>query len=457
MKNLLTAAAVVLAIVSCAGGSEASVENLKPFEADGMYTIPVKDVSLTLRKIDGSFFLMGETFDLGVVRNPTIVPAFLDGYAIGTEEVSKDLWAAVMGGEGGKGPKAGVTWADADKFIQKLSRLTGIPFRLPTEAEWEYAARKDASMPGSLWEWCQDPQDDGSRPLRGGCQGEKICKPNTRKTLETHTKSPSAGLRIAVSTGEAAPAFWKEILKDNIVPREVSDGKQETISVNGVSFKMIPVKGGTFRMGATAEVNLKSASDDEFPVHDVTLDDFKIGQTEVSCDLWKAVMGTLPPLLQGGTYPVGNISWYDAQLFIQELNRLTGRKFRLPTEAEWEYAAKGGAKSRGYCFAGSNSSVETTWCELGDNKTRPSGGKFPNELGIFDMTGNAWEWVQDRPGPYTEEAQTNPTGPLEAAAGDVRSMRGGSVSAKWTACRVSNRGENYANMFKSTIGFRLAL
>ena len=73
------------------------------------------------------------------------------------------------------------------------------------------------------------------------------------------------------------------------------------------------------------------------------------------------------------------------------------------------------------------------------------------------MTGNAWEWVQDRPGPYTEEAQTNPTGPLEAAAGDVRVMRGGSVSAKWPACRVSNRGENYANMFKSTIGFRLAL
>ena len=457
MKSFFAFAAVALAVISCAGGREPSVEALKPYESEGQYVVPVKDVTITLRKIDGSFFLMGETFDLGVVRNPTIVPAFLDGYAIGTEEVSKDLWAAVMGGEGGKGPKAGVTWADADKFIQKLSRLTGIPFRLPTEAEWEYAARGDASLPGSLWEWCQDPQDDGSRPLRGGCQGEKNCKPNTRKTLEPHTKSPSAGLRIAVSTGEAAPAFWKEILQENRVPREVSDGKQETITVNGVSFKMIPVKGGTFQMGATAEVNLKSASDDEFPVHDVTLDDFKIGQTEVSCNLWKAVMGTIPPLLQGGTYPVGNVSWYDAQLFIQELNRLTGRKFRLPTEAEWEYAAKGGAKSRGYCFAGSNSSVETTWCELGDNKTRPSGGKFPNELGIFDMTGNAWEWVQDRPGPYTEEAQTNPTGPLEAAAGDVRVMRGGSVSAKWPACRVSNRGENYANMFKSTIGFRLAL
>lgn len=457
MKNLF-AAATVLAVISCAGGSEPSVEALKPYESEGQYIIPVKDVTITLKKIDGTFFLMGETFDLGVVRNPEIKPCFLDGYAIGTEEVSRDLWAAVMGGEAGKAPTAGVTWTDANKFTEKLSRITGIPFRLPTEAEWEYAARHDASMPGSLWEWCDGREDDGSYPLRGGCQGEKSCKPNTRKTLEPHTKSPSAGLRIAVSTGESIPAFWKEILVDNIVPREESDGRQETISVNGVSFKMLPVQGGSFSMGATSEVNSEAASEDEFPVHTVTLDNFKIAQTEVTCELWKAVMGTLPPLLQGGSYPVGNVSWYDAQLFILKLNELTGRKFRLPTEAEWEYAAKGGEESHNCSFSGSNVSMMVSWCDQKDVKTHPVARKQSNELGIYDMSGNVWEWTLDRSGKYTEEAQSNPTGPSEGEyAADLRVMRGGSVSAKWSACRVSNRGENYANMFKSTIGFRLAL
>lgn len=457
MKNLLAAAAAILAIVSCAGGREPSTEALKPFETDGAYTIPVKDVTVTLKKIDGTFFLMGETFDLGVVRNPEIQPAFLDGYAIGTDEVSKDLWAAVMGGSGGKGPVAGVTWANAHKFIKKLSGITGIPFRLPTEAEWEYAARHDASMPGSLWEWCGELQEDGTCALRGGCQGEKDCKPNTRRTIEQHTRLASAGLRIAVSTGEATPSFWKEILVENKVPREVSDGKPETFTVAGISFKMIPVKGGTFRMGATSEVNAGAANEDEFPVHNVTLDDFKMGHTEVTCDLWKAVMGTLPPLLQGGPYPVGNVSWYDAQLFVQELNRLTGRKFRLPTEAEWEYAAKGGSQSHNTSFSGSNVSMMVSWCDQKDNKTHPVARKSTNELGISDMSGNAWEWVQDRPGPYSGDPQVNPTGPMECDKGDVRVMRGGSVSAKWSACRVSNRGENYAAKFKSTIGFRLAL
>ena len=458
MKSFFAFAAVALAVVSCAGGREPSVEALKPYESEGQYMVPVKDVTITLKKIEGTFFLMGETFDLGVVRNPEIKPAFLDGYAIGTEEVSKELWAAVMGGEAGKAPTAGVTWTDANKFTEKLSRLTGIPFRLPTEAEWEYAARHDASMPGSLWEWCDGREDDGSYPLRGGCQGEKSCKPNTRKTLEPHTKSPSAGLRVAVSTGEAAPAFWKEILVESIVPREESDNKPETISVNGVSFRMVPVRGGTFSMGATSEVNAAAAFEDEYPVHSVTLDNFKLAETEVTCELWKAVMGTLPPLLQGGKYPVGNVSWYDAQLFIMELNRLTGRKFRLPTESEWEYAAKGGGESHNCSFSGSNVSMMVSWCEQKDAKTHPVARKMANEQGIYDMSGNAWEWVQDRSGKYSEEAQTNPTGPSKVEnTADLRVIRGGSVNSKWTACRVSNRGENYANMFKSTIGFRLAL
>ena len=169
-------------------------------------------------------------------------------------------------------------------------------------------------------------------------------------------------------------------------------------------------------------------------------------------------MGTLPPLLQGGSYPVGNVSWYDVQLFILKLNELTGRKFRLPTEAEWEYAAKGGNQSHNCSFSGSNVSMMVSWCDQKDNKTHPVARKSTNELGISDMSGNVWEWVLDRSGKYTEADQVNPTGPSRVdGTADLRVMRGGSVSSKWNACRVSNRGENYAEKFKSTIGFRLAL
>ena len=465
----------LLALLSCSGGPKTSIDNLKPFESDGFYTVPVKDQTLKLRKVSPDFFMMGETFDQGIVKNPEIRAVVLDGYAIGTAEVSAALWAAVMGGDtSAKGIMAGISWDMAQKFVTKLSGLTGIPFRLPTEAEWEYAARHDASMPGGAWEWCQDfwtdsfpdglavnpqgPSEGSQRALRGGCQGEKVTKPISRKGLEPYTKSATAGLRVAVSTGEKAPSLYTDIFVDNKIPREVSDVKNETITVGKVSFKMIAVEGGSFQMGATATVNNTTAAEAEFPAHEVTLGNFKIGATEVTAELWKEVMGSLPPQVKEGKYPVCNVSWYDAWLFIFKLNALTGRTFRLPTEAEWEYAAKDGVKNKNYCFAGWDSTREVVQCSTPDKKTCPVAGLYPNILGIYDMSGNAWEWVQDRPGPYSSEDQVNPVGPSEARNGaDLRGMRGGSASSPWTACRVSNRGENFAHQFKGTIGFRLAL
>ena len=439
MKRFLLSAAVTLTALASCQNNAVSVDNLKKFETEDGYVIPVKDQTITLRKIDGDFFVMGPTLDLGVTRNPELKGVILDGYAIGTDVII-----------------SGISWDDAQKYVEKLRKQTGIPFRLPSEAEWEYAARQDRSMCGGLWEWCEDRWDDGDlRAVRGG--GKKA-NPATREGLAHYTKSPATGLRLAVSTGEEAPAYWRELILENKVSREESDNKAEVITVNGVSFKMLPVQGGTFGMGATSKVNAGAAEDDEFPVHDVTLDSFKMGQYEVTCELWQAVMGSLPPYLQGGRYPVCNVSWYDAQVFIVRLNQLTGRKFRLPTEAEWEYAAKGGSKSRGYSFSGSDVSVSVSCADQKDGKTRQVGGNMSNELGLFDMSGNAWEWVQDRPGPYSSGAQTNPSGPSEMRDGqDLRVIRGGSASSKWPACRVSNRGENYASKFKSTIGFRLAL
>ena len=136
---------------------------------------------------------------------------------------------------------------------------------------------------------------------------------------------------------------------------------------------------------------------------------------------------------------------------------MTGRKFRLPTEAEWEYAARGGKKTRGYNFAGSPYPQGVAQYGYDDMRTRPVARYSPNELGLYDMSGNVWEWCQDRPAPYENMAQTNPTGPVDSALGDLRVMRGGSVATTSDKCRVSNRNEFHASQFRTTIGFRLVL
>ena len=229
----------------------------------------------------------------------------------------------------------------------------------------------------------------------------------------------------------------------------------ETFTVNGVAFKMVKVAGGTFQMGATSEQG-SDAYDDEYPVHSVTLSDYYIGQTQVTQELWEAVMGSNPSYFTGDNRrPVENVSWNDCQEFIKKLNRFTGKNFRLPTEAEWEYAARGGSKSRGYKYSGSNNPDAVAW--YGKNsgyETHPVAQKQSNELGLYDMSGNVWEWCSDRYGDYSSNSQTNPRG---ASTGSLRVLRGGSLDYLAWYVRVSNRsryapGDRYGNF-----GLRLAL
>ena len=234
----------------------------------------------------------------------------------------------------------------------------------------------------------------------------------------------------------------------------------DTFTVNGVTFKMMPVEGGTFMMGATEEQGNDYYSG-ERPVHQVTLSGYSIGMTQVTQELWVAVMGSNPSDFNGGSYgtnlqrPVEKVSWNDCQTFITRLNELTGKHFRLPTEAEWEFAARGGNKSQHYKYAGSNDIDEVAWYTSNSGyMTHPVAAKAPNELGLYDMSGNVWEWCQDWYGSYSSEAQTNPTGP---ETGSNRVFRGGSWGDSARYCRVSSRSGSTPSFRRNSLGLRLAL
>ena len=220
-------------------------------------------------------------------------------------------------------------------------------------------------------------------------------------------------------------------------------------NVNGVYFVMTPVEGGTFEMGGTSEQG-NDPIDREKPVHQVTLSSYYIGQTEVTQALWQAVMDVNPAYFNGGQLPVEQVSWEDCQEFITALNQLTGCVFRLPTEAEWE-------------FAGSNDLPAVAWYSYNDSwqlrgsdyyGTHAVATRNPNELMLFDMSGNVHEWCQDWFGGYTAEDQVNPVGPT---SGVTRVYRGGSWYFDEWFCRVSFRNGVSPGYRSYGIGLRLAL
>ena len=499
-------------------------------------TFTVGGVSFTMKAVAGGTFTMGATSEQGIEALRDEKPAHhvtLSDYYIGQTEVTQALWQAVMGttvtqqrdkantswplkGVGSNYPMYYISWDDCQEFIRKLNSMTGQKFRLPTEAEWEYAARggnkskgykysgsnniddvawyKNNSsssthdvktqqpnelgiydMSGNVFEWCNDwygsysssaqtnptgPSKGSLRVLRGGswCNDAWSCRVSNRSDGAPVSRVNFLGLRLALdeeTTADVPLNMDQQFQTTTTPPLANTSVGDKTFTVGGVSFTMKAVAGGTFTMGATSEQGGDAGSREE-PAHRVTLSDYYIGETEVTQALWQAVMGSNPSYFEGSNLPVETVSWDDCQEFIRKLNSMTGQKFRLPTEAEWEYAARGGNKSKGYKYSGSNKIESVSWYLKNSRyRTNDVKTKQPNELGIYDMSGNVWEWCQDWYGSYSSSAQTNPTGP---STGSRRVRRGGSWYFEAWDCRVSNRRDSKAPGRRTdNLGLRLAL
>ena len=231
-------------------------------------------------------------------------------------------------------------------------------------------------------------------------------------------------------------------------PRRNSSTTGLSAELNKLINNMVYVSGGTFIMGG-------DDSSDQMPTHSVTLSSYYICKYEVTQALWRAVMGSNPSNFKGNNLPVENVSWYDCQTFIKRLNSYTGRDFRLPTEAEWEFAARGGNYSHHYKYSGSNNLDDVAWYIDNSNKRpHPVGTKQPNELGLYDMSGNVGEWCSDWDGSYSSYSQTNPTGPN---SGSFRVHRGGFWRYNARYCRTPERNSKTPDYCVNYLGLRLVL
>ncbi len=503
MKQLLLTTLLAL-------GCLTSIAQVKASFSDG--TLIVNGAHYNFALVEAGTFTMGATSEMEDPNDdelPAHKVTLTHNYYMCKTEVTQALWKAIMGSNpshfnGDRKPVEQVSWNDCQIFIKKLNAATGKNFRLPTEAEWEFAARggnksrhyqysgnntfdhfvwnslnsnnsthdvgsKEPNelgiydMSGNVMELCSDwhgsysnnnqtdptgPATGDERVSRGGswnCSARFCRSSNRNYSYHPDGKSFILGFRLAI-TDNSSPVAKKP--SNNHA--SYSNGM---LTIGNVSYEMVKVDAGTFTMGATPE--MKNPVEREKPAHKVTLTkDFYIGKTEVTQALWKAVTGKNPSWDEGDNKPVEGVSWGDCQEFIAKINAATGKNFRLPTEAEWEFAARGGNKSQHYQYSGSNFSNEVSWND--DNcggKTQDVATRKANELGIHDMSGNVYEWCADWYGPYTSEHQQDPTGP---ASGTNRVSRGGSFRYGSWESRCSYRRDyrdgRYANQ-----GFRLAL
>ena len=514
------------------GGKKADTPNTNKSsnkkKSTGNVTFKANGVSFTMIYIEGGTFMMGDDVD-GYKDEEPVHSVTLSSFLIGETEVTQELWTAVMNNNpsysshiGSQKPVNKVSWNDCQEFIRRLNSLTGEQFRLPTEAEWEYAARggnksrhftysgsdnaddvawyKGNSdeqlqevkkkkpnelgiydMSGNAMEWCQDwygetyyssspsvdpkgPSYGDQRVYRDGAffhSMEWSVRPGNRShDTEDYTLSgltlrlamtKAKGGSAATTTAPAATVALSATQNSNLPA-----GESKTYTAGGVSFKMIKVQGGTFQMGPVDS----DGGSQERPVHNVTLSTFMIGETEVTQELWEAVMGSNPSVKSniGPRKPVVSIDWNDCQVFIQRLNAMTGQHFRLPTEAEWEYAARGGNKTHNYKFSGSDYPDEVAWyLNNSDNTLHNVKTKKANELGIYDMSGNAMEWCQDwyDENYYSVSPVNNPKGP---SSGTERVYRDGGYfhSLPW-AIRCARRDHGTVTYDHPGLTLRLAM
>lgn len=493
-------------------------------------TFTVNGVSFKMIKVEGGTFQMGATGaqggggDEASYHATPVHSVTLSDYYIGEIEVTNQLWKAVAyESTTGKTIPELSHWEEWQKFIYELNVLTGQHFRMPTEAEWEYAARggkksrgfkfsgsnsigsvawydrnsserpnapheylhahsvktKQANelgiydMSGNVAEWTQDKYGDYSgnaqtnpvgsesfndkyyyyHVVRGGGfrSNEDACRVWQRSKGDQYA---SHGLRLVLPLGEQRQIVTNPTFTN------------PTFTIGNVKFKMIKVEGGTFIMGNTVDEKPKKK---ERP-HSVTLSDYYLSETEVTQELWQTVMGSLPTELyyappekpkflhwdyRGEQRPICFVSWNECQIFIQKLNAKTGKNFRLPTEAEWEFAARGGKKSRNLIFSGSNSIDNVAHFDDNTNDSPPFvKTKTANELGLYDMSGSVYEWCQDWYDDYGTSTQTNPTGPY---TGTKRVVRGGSWTSFAKNCSVWHRNYHTPYYYADNIGLRLAL
>ena len=264
-------------------------------------------------------------------------------------------------------------------------------------------------------------------------------------TMSAQIPIPAPGSKPSTSTPSPKPKQSR--------PRKTYTPQEQKAIIDRLVSNMVHVEGGTFTMGATREQGTE-ADNNEKPAHKVTLSSFYIGRYEVTQEEWQAVMGYNSSEFEGDKLPINAVSWKECQTFIRKLNSLTGLKFRLPTEAEWEYAARGGKRSKGYKYSGGNNLDNVAWYRNNSGgKPHPVGQKLPNELGLYDMTGNVSEWCMDWLGNYSSSPQTNPQG---ESSDWRRAYRGGYWDDGPKSSRVSWRDFDATEYDDEDYGFRLA-
>lgn len=408
-------------------------------------------------------FVNGGTF----LPNERTRKVALDSFYISKYEVTQGQWKEVMGYnpsyyKGENLPVTHITWYEANFFCIRLSIMTGKRYVLPTKEQWEFAARGGNKSKGYTY---SGGNDINVVAWHTANSGNRLHNVGTKAPNELGIYDMSGNVQEWCFGGEIYGGGYNGGVCDVLIS-DNGHSKEARIEDLGFRVVMIPdvilqdlnppmvfVEGGTFNMGCTSGQNVDCYSSNykyEKPAHSVTLSSYFISKYEITQAQYRAVMGNNPSYFKGDNLPVETVSWYDAVMFCEKLSAKTGKKYTLPTEAQWEFAARGGNRSIGYQYSGSNDINVVAWCTDNLESSHMVGAKIPNELDIYDMSGNVREWCADWYGSYSSDAVTNPTGPTTGSSRVIRGGGWGIAGCYRVSCRDHNRPDNCYG-----IGFRV--